>query len=90
MGQGTNEQVKISELVDFLPKQDQAHEATKDHSYILYGGARGPGKSYWLRWELLLFVLYQFLVHKIEGVHVGLFCETYPELRDRQTSKISK
>ena len=90
MGHRGNERLKLSELIQFLPKQQEAHQATKDHSYILYGGARGPGKSYWLRWELLLFVLYQYLEHKIEGVHAGLFCETYPELRDRQTSKIAK
>lgn len=59
------------------------------HKFTLYGGARGPGKSYWLRWSLLQWLLLHGIGLGIKGVAAGLFCETYPELRDRQVSKIS-
>lgn len=68
-------------------RQAQATEAADTHRFTLYGGARGPGKSYWLRWWLLRFLV-QCGAAGLRGVHAGLFCETYPELRDRQISKI--
>jgi len=78
----------LSELVRFLPKQWQAWEAMWEVVFVLYGGARGPGKSYWLRWALLTFLLRCYVKLGLRKVRVGLFCETYPELRDRQISKI--
>lgn len=79
---------RISEYVSFFPKQLQALLAMRDYRFILYGGARGGGKSYWLRWALLSFVIEQYARSGIRGVTAGLFCETYPDLRDRQISKI--
>ena len=73
---------------DFTPKQAQATEAADTHQFTLFGGARGPGKSYWLRWWLLRFVM----LCRASGLHhvvVGLFCEDYPSLKDRQISKIA-
>ena len=87
MGHGVRE-VRVSELLNFLPKQQNAWELMFSHRYVLYGGARGPGKSYWLRWSLLSLHLYWFLEHGQRNVTTGLFCETYPELKDRQISKI--
>lgn len=80
--------VNLSELVKWLPKQETAFQALFTHRYILYGGARGPGKSYWLRWGLLCLLLYWFMAKNLRDVRVALFCETYPDLRDRQISKI--
>lgn len=71
----------------FHPKQWLATQAADNHKYTLFGGARGPGKSYWLRWWLLRFLL-MCNAHVIRGVRVGLFCETFKELTDRQVSKI--
>ena len=85
---GTGKDVKVSELVNWLPKQQAAWDAMFTHSFVFYGGSRGPGKSYWLRWGMLLFTIYLGMRHKVQGVHTGLFCETYPELRDRHISKI--
>lgn len=85
----TTERVGISELAGFLPKQAAALDAMYTHKYILYGGAAGPGKSYWLRWAALHFLV-ECAGRGLEGVRVGLFCEDYPTLRDRQISRIKR
>ena len=58
------------------------------HRFTLFGGARGPGKSFWLRWYLLRMLL-RYAAHGIIRPTVGLFCEDYPSLTDRQISKIA-
>ena len=80
--------IKFSELVHWTDKQKEADEAVKHYKYILYGGAAGGGKSYWLRWELLKQLLRFYAHYQLKGVMVGLFCEDYPALRDRHLSKI--
>lgn len=57
---------------------------------MLYGGSRGPGKSYWLRWQTIALLVEWAEVYGIQGITGGLFCETYPALKDRQLSKIQK
>lgn len=81
---------ELDKLTNFLPKQLTAWEAMWLHRYVLYGGARGPGKSYWLRWSLFTLHLYWFMKLGLRDVQTGLFCETYPELQDRQINKIDK
>jgi phage terminase large subunit len=88
MRPANTKEVILSELVSWLPKQQQAYEAIWTHRYILYGGARGPGKSYFLRWSAVVYLVMQFAVHGLRGVRVGLFCETYRELQDRQIGKM--
>lgn len=80
--------VKFADLCNFTPKQQEATERADEFQYHLYGGSRGPGKSFWLRWYALRELL---LLAKagICGARVGLFCEDYPSLKDRQISKIS-
>lgn len=79
--------IRISDLTHFSPKQDEARKAALSHRYTLYGGAMAGGKSYWLRWMLVrLLVKWAQQGHK--NVEVGLFCEDYPTLKDRQLSKI--
>lgn len=87
---GSVENVGLTDIVSWLPKQEIAHKSMFDYTFTLYGGARGPGKSYWLRWALVSYQLYLHQKLGLRDVTVGLFCETYPELRDRQISKISK
>ncbi|MBK8113320.1 MAG: hypothetical protein IPK44_01730 [Candidatus Accumulibacter sp.] len=78
---------KQLDLFKFWPKQKEATRLADRHKFFLYGGTRGPGKSYWMRWWLLRFLLL-CQGHGLRGVMVGLFCEDYPTLRDRQISKI--
>ena len=71
-----------------VPKQIQAAQSADTHRYMFYGGARGPGKSRFVRWYLLRELL---RLHSVGINHamVGLFCEDYPSLIDRQVNKIS-
>lgn len=80
-------QVDFSALAHFTEKQKEARRAAKRYKYVFYGGTMGPGKSYWLRWQLLDF-LTDYGQMGLRGVRVGLFCEDYPALRDRHISRI--
>lgn len=79
--------IRFSELCHFTDMQWRATETADAHRYTLFGGSRGPGKSFWLRWYLLRFVL----VHHAQTgrpVDVMLACEDYPSLIGRQVTKI--
>ena len=80
--------IRVSELIQFTERQKQAWAALFSHRFVLYGGARGGGKSRFLRWALLLLLIY-WGAKGMRRVIVGLFCSTYNELRDRQISKIA-
>ena len=58
--------------------------------FLLYGGALGGGKSYFLRWFAVRFLVRVFKKHKIEWCQVMLACEDYPSLKDRQLTKIGR
>lgn len=80
--------INFSDLVNFTEKQNEANEAVKKFKFVLYGGAMGGGKSYWLRWELVRLLLYYYAKYRIKHIAVGLFCEDYPALKDRHLNKI--
>lgn len=81
--------INWSEMVHFNDKQKEAEQAVKKYKYILYGGAMGGGKSYWLRWMMIKLLLQWHERTKLKGVRVGLFCEDYPNLKDRHISKMN-
>ncbi len=82
-----DEEQSLKELIHFSPKQTEALKAALQHRYTLYGGAMAGGKSYWLRW-MLVCLLVRWAGKGHRNVEVGLFCEDYPTLKDRQLSKI--
>lgn len=84
----TQEKVKFSELSNFLVKQKDAQEASKRFKFVLYGGSLGSGKSYWLRWMMVYWLMKMYTKYNIRGIRAGLFCEDYPSLEDRHLSKI--
>lgn len=81
-------EVRFSQMCGFTEKQWQATEVADAHRYTLFGGSRGPGKSFWLRWYCLRFVL-KLAGEGIGNVNVMLACEDYPSLTGRQTTKIA-
>lgn len=82
-------QRSLLEVINPQPKQAAFLRACRKFKYVCYGGAAGGGKSYILRWWLLLFCIEAFAHHKIRGIRVGMFCETYIALKDRQISQIA-
>jgi hypothetical protein len=80
--------VKFSELAKFLPKQKDAQEASKRFKFVLFGGSLGSGKSHWLRWMMIYWLLKLHAKSGLKGIRAGLFCEDYPSLNDRHLSKV--
>lgn len=83
-----NEPLKFSELTQFFPKQQEALLATKRFKYVLFGGSVGSGKSYWLRWSCLYWLIKMYDKYDLKGIRAGLFCEDYTALNDRHLTKI--
>lgn len=82
------EHIKFSDLAKFLPKQKEAQEASKRFKFTLYGGSLGSGKSYWLRWMMVYWLMKYHAKYGLRGVRGGLFCEDYTSLNDRHLSKV--
>lgn len=78
------------DLAKWTNRQLEAVYATEAHSYVLYGGAGGGGKSYFLRWWCLRQLLTRWGATGIPGLRVGLFSSDYPTLTDRQISRINR
>lgn len=82
------EKVKFTELANFFPKQKEAQEASKRFKFTLYGGSVGSGKSRWLRWMMIYWLMKFYDKYNQKSIRAGLFCEDYPSLNDRHLSKI--
>ena len=83
-----NEQVKFSELCKFFPKQLEALNASKRFKFTLFGGSVGSGKSYWIRWSVIYWLMKYYAKYGLKGVRAGVFCEDYPSLNDRHLTKV--
>ncbi len=81
-------ELKFSDLCKFFPKQEEALLAAKRFKFTLFGGSVGSGKSYWIRWSVVWFLMDYYQRYGIEGVRAGIFCEDYPALNDRHLTKI--
>ena len=78
-----------TEIAKFQPKQMEAlaHLDSGKKKFVLYGGALGGGKSFFLRWYAVrrLMTLSSWGFKNAVGM---IACEDYPSLKDRQISKI--
>lgn len=81
-------EVGFNELTKFFPKQKEAQLASKRFKFVLFGGSVGSGKSYWLRWMMVYWLMYYYKKYGLKGVRAGLFCEDYPALNDRHLTKL--
>ena len=74
---------------NFQDKQKEAEQALNKYDYVLYGGAAGGGKSYFIRKYPVKFLIeYCWGKLKLRGVRVGIFCEDYPTLWDRHINRL--
>jgi len=81
--------IKLSEVVNPSPKQIEFINESDRVKFVMYGGAKGGGKSYIIRWALVR-MLVKWAMEGHHKVRVGLFCENYPALKDRQITKIKQ
>lgn len=77
----------LSEWLNFQPKQLEFLQSCFKYRYNLYGGAKGPGKSYGLRGVLVALHVY-WAGLGITGITTALICQTYKQLQDRHIAKL--
>ena len=80
------------DVAGFEPRQIEAIKRIDSGliKFLLYGGALGGGKSYFLRWFAVRFLIRVYKKYRIEWCTVMLACEDYPSLKDRQLTKIGR
>lgn len=83
-----NEEISFTELSGFFPKQNEAKLASKRFKFTLFGGSLGSGKSRWLRWMAVYWLMDFWARYKIKGIRAGVFSEDYPSLNDRHLTKV--
>ena len=73
------------DIAGFEPRQREALKQIDSGliKFLLYGGALGGGKSYFLRWFAVRFLIRVYKKYRIKWCQVMLACEDYPSLKDR-------
>src|ERR1035437_5615657 len=71
-------------------QQRQFMRATGQYKMVLYGGAMRGGKSYIGLWNCVYWLLKWYREQGLVNVRVGIFCESYPTLEDRQISMLGR
>ena len=82
------DEVTFTELANFFPKQLEALKASRRFKYVLFGGSVGSGKSYWIRWSAVYWLMEYYSKYQLKGIRAGVFCEDYPSLNDRHLTKV--
>lgn len=79
-----------TQIARFTPRQMEAVRLLDSGKikFLLYGGALGGGKSYFLRWYGVRRLMVLSKLYGINGASAMLACEDYPSLEDRQLQKI--
>jgi hypothetical protein len=79
-----------TEIAKFTDRQVEALRLLDSGliKFLLYGGALGGGKSYFLRWYGIRRLMLLHSVWGLRNTTAMLACENYPSLEDRQLQKI--
>ena len=82
-----SDDISLEAWLNYTPKQQEFYAATWKKRFVLFGGARGGGKSDGLRKNLACDM---FTLHAMgyDNVVMGLFTSTYKALTDRHIGRI--
>ena len=81
----------ISEAKYLGKKEMRCIQVDNDDGMYLAGEQFIPThNSYFIRWKMIKLLIHWFNIYDFRGIEVGIFCEDYPTLKDRQLSKIVK
>ena len=73
------------ELANPTPRQKLAYFAIGTRKFVLCGGASGGGKSQVIQWGPIFYLVdYAWRTMRVQKAEVGVFCESFPMLEDRQ------
>lgn len=80
----------FEEISGFFPKQNQALNMSVVFDFLLYGGTLGAGKSRFLRWSGIYWLMRFHSETGLKGIRGAIFCEDYPSLNDRHIAYIKE
>ncbi len=81
--------MSLARLVNPIEPQREFLQKITDYDFVLYEGEGGAGKSYILRWWLVLFLVACFKAPlPAQRPRRPVLGEDYPSLEDRQISKM--